>query len=155
MIRLYILKSSVIREAHSVGLELGVGSYEVELHINNRWQGHDVWQWSTCTYWHKLLKTVIPHFGLFRSCGWYTLCTRRVGILYLKSNEKEIPVASCSSLHFDPNREGRREDGRGGSRGSTRTVSTFDNAMPCYRAGYFKHKTHTPTTKIHLERITK
>ena len=36
MIRLHILKSSIITEAHSVGLELGVGSYEVELNINNR-----------------------------------------------------------------------------------------------------------------------
>ena len=36
MIRLYILRSNIIREAHSVGLELGVSSYEVELHINNR-----------------------------------------------------------------------------------------------------------------------
>ena len=36
MIRLYTLTSNLIREAHSVGLELGVlGSYEVELHINN------------------------------------------------------------------------------------------------------------------------
>ena len=33
---IYILKSNIIREAHSVGLELGVSSYEVELHINNR-----------------------------------------------------------------------------------------------------------------------
>ena len=36
-IRLYILKSNIIREAHSVGLDLGVSIYEVELHINHRW----------------------------------------------------------------------------------------------------------------------
>ena len=49
MISLEKMKSSITREAHSVGLELGVSSYEVELHINNRWQVRNMWQWSACT----------------------------------------------------------------------------------------------------------
>ena len=69
MIRLYILKSSIMREVHSVGLEVGVSSYEVELHINNRWYDRDMWQLSTCTYWNrpKMFFLVIPHMGFFEA----------------------------------------------------------------------------------------
>ena len=34
IIHLYIMKSNIYKEAHSVGLELGGSSYEVQLYIN-------------------------------------------------------------------------------------------------------------------------
>ena len=61
--------------------------------------------------------------------------------LGLNSNENDW--YQLLALLFDPNRGG-------GSRGSTCTVSTLDNAMPCHRTGYFKHEIHTPPAVIKI-----
>ena len=67
---------------------------------------------------------------------------------YTQNKKNVIPGTWYQLLasHFDLNREGRWEDGRGGPRGSTLTVRTLDNAMPCHRTGYFKHYIPTLAT---------
>ena len=45
-----------------------------------------------------MVSPVIPHMGFFETAVG-TLCTRRVGILYLKSNENDIPGTRCFSFY--------------------------------------------------------
>ena len=113
-----------------------------------------MWQWSACTYWNrlKMVSPVIPHMGFSKL--WLTHTVYQTSVHLLKIKWKWHTWYQLLAFRFDPNREGRWEDGRGGPRGNNRTVSTLANAMPCHRTGYVKHKMHT-VTKIHSERTAK
>ena len=89
----------------------------------------------------------------FLSTGRKTVWKISVPTLILYEIHTRYSFHACFA--FLPEPRGRWEDGRGGPRGSTRTVSTLDNAMPCHRTGCFKRKIPTPVIKINWQRISK
>ena len=89
----------------------------------------------------------------FLSTGRKTVWKISVPTLILYEIHTRYSFHACFA--FLPEPRGRWEDGRGGPRGSTRTVSKLDNAIPCYRNVYFKHNIRTPLTKIRWEKTTK